>query len=321
MLQSNLGWLIGSFRPEAISRLTAAAVHSGLVEVLLAHPRRTERRAGGGGQAFLVLTALGREHLEARLGPEMKDALPRFVEAERLVQSPGRAGRPFDHDQRVIGWTLAYLWRTGGSVWSLRGPWAGDTSLVQPQRRARGSNETAALSVDEITRAQFRRDLEWRGLAEPKGRDRLRPDATIRLDPTECGAITDLHVELQSAAWSELNRKFPKYDRYLAGWCFSTSRYAESNRRPAVIFACAPGQLALIMAKADELLRANVTVTGAARDDGYFPARDHILFCDETAIYRRDLRAWRLPEPLDGGHRAPARMTWVCAQHSDGTVR
>jgi hypothetical protein len=36
---------------------------------------------------------------------------------------------------------------------------------------------------------------------------------------------------LQSAAWSELDRKFAKYDRYLAGWCFSTSRYAESNRR------------------------------------------------------------------------------------------
>jgi hypothetical protein len=317
VLQVNVGWLIGSFRPEGISRVTAAAVHSGLVEVLLAHPRRTERRAGGGGQGFLVLTALGREHLEARVAPEMKDALPGFVEAERLVQSPGRAGRAFDHDQRVIAWTLAYLWRTGGSVWSLRGPWAGDTSLLQPQRQARGSKETTALSVDEITRAQFRRDLEWRGLAEPKGRDRLRPDATILLDPSGGGAMTDVHVELQSAAWSELDRKFPKYDRYLAGWCFCTSRCAEGNRRPVVIFACAPGQLAAIMAKADSLLRANVTVTGAVEDDRYHPARDYVLFCDETAIYRGDLSAWRLPDRPDVRRRATIRTASLCARPAE----
>jgi hypothetical protein len=255
------------------------------------------------------------------VGPETKAALPRFVEAGRLLQSPGRAGRPFDHDQRVVAWTLAYLWRTGGSVWSLRGPGAGDTSLVQPQRRARGSKETSALSVDEITRAQFRRDLEWRGLAEPKGRDRLRPDATIHLDPTGCGATTDVHVEVQSGDWSELDRKFLKYDRYIAGWCFATARYEETRRRPVVIFACAPRQLAPIMTKADELLRASVTVPGAARDDRYHPARDHVQFCDETAIYRGDLRAWRLPERLQGGPRASARPACVCGPYADRTVR
>jgi hypothetical protein len=295
VLQSNLGWLIGNFRPEAISRLTAAAAHRNLVEVLLAHPQRTERRAGGGGQAFLVLTPSGREHLEAHVGRELKDALPGFLDAASLLQSPGRAGRTFDHDQRVIAWALAYLWRTGGSVWSLRGPWASDTSLVQPRRPSRGSNETTVLSVDEITRAQFRRDLEWRGLIAPSRRDRLRPDATIHCDPTGCGSITDVHVELQSAAWSELDRKFPKYDRYLAGWCFATARYGETGRRPVVIFACAPGHLEPIMGKAHRLLRSQVTVTGARAGDVYYPARDHVLFCEETALHGGDVRAWRLP--------------------------
>jgi hypothetical protein len=75
------------------------------------------------------------------------------------------------------------------------------------------------------------------------------------------------------------------------------------------------------MAKADELLRANVTLTGAAQDDRYCPARDHIRFCDETAIYRGDLRAWQLPERRHGGHPVPAWPTWACAQYLDGAAR
>jgi hypothetical protein len=88
-----------------------------------------------------------------------------------------------------------------------------------------------------------------------------------------------------------------------------------------VIFACGAGQLASIMAKADELLRANVTVTGTARDDVYYPARDHVLFCDEAAIFRGDLRAWRLPERIKGYHRAPLGPAWVCAPCADRAAR
>jgi len=83
VMQSSLGWLIGTFSPAEISKFTSGAKRDGLVDVLLGHPRRTERSNGGGGQAFLVLTPAGREYLEARLGTETRGAMPRFLDDAR----------------------------------------------------------------------------------------------------------------------------------------------------------------------------------------------------------------------------------------------
>jgi hypothetical protein len=308
VMQSSLGWLIGTFAPAEISKFTSGAKRSGLVDVLLVHPRRTDRSTGGGGQAFLVLTHAGRGYLEARLGAETRGALPRFLDVASLLQSP-RAGKQFSHDQRVIAWTLAYLWRARGSVWSLRSAWAPDTSLRQPLRPGRQLEKREALQVDELTRQRFRTDLQWRGITDTPSQERLRPDATIHRNPTGFGALTDTHIEFQSGAWKELDRKLPKYDRYLAGWCYGMTRYEETGRRPVVIFACAPGQLEPIMAKAHASLRAQVTITGARLGDVYYPARDHVLFCDETAIHRGDVRAWRLPAHPGMALSAEARPT------------
>jgi hypothetical protein len=71
------------------------------------------------------------------------------------------------------------------------------------------------------------------------------------------------------------------------------------------------------MTKADALWRANVTLTGAAQDDRYYPARDHILFCNEAAIYRGDLSARRLSERPAGSRQETGRRTWLCAPPRD----
>jgi hypothetical protein len=301
LARGHVAWLARTWRPDGVSRFLAYAEAEGLIEVLNCHigVSARSRDRGGGARAFLMLTASGHRYLRRALGVRANE-LPGLIDRDTVLSQP-RPGRLFNHDQRLAGWVLAYVHHTRRSLDCLRTARVDEGRLWTPardDRRRRGD----PISAADALRLSGARGVH---LDPPEGlarRERIEPDAVLRTSGHKTDAPTDVLVEFQMAAHPGLAAKFRRYDDMLAGWSLALARYRELGCRPVVVVVAPEERLDEIVRIADQHLVRAIRHDYAPNLAGYYPGREHILFCRESDMHRGSLRAWTLS-------RVPAQST------------
>lgn len=298
LLREHVGWLADDFRPEAISRYLAHAEHAGLIGVLNAHRLHrgggTDR--GGGATAFATLTEAGYAWLEEHL-PDQSVLRP--FPLEKLTTRPGRAGRLMDHDQRVAGWVMAYLHRTLMPAWWVRTSATARGHLLPAleQGRAAGRKRLPRpywdLLAGELEVGAHEMTMDPH--SDHRAITLIKPDAIVATDWEACSPLADVIVEFQTDDHAGFADKLAHYDEFLAGWCFGLGRH-----RPIVVVISPADRRRQIMRIADQTLKTRFRYLHSPDLPGFYPGREHMLFCEEADIYRGSLRAWALPPVAPG---------------------
>ncbi len=196
--------------------------------------------------------------------------------------------------RRLLGAQMSEKWRTPR--------WPAGTCGV-PQAGSGRNRRTITLKDVKHAKHIAIFDLDSAAVA------RIEPDATCEVQLAEDALTLDVIVEMDLTDRSSYNiPKFKRYDAFLTAWWSETRRYKQLGTRPIVVFVCRTEEIALAYSQsADEVLHGSIGVTGSPAHKRYYPAREHIFFAVESAIYNSDLTVLALPplppdtrEALDG---------------------